>query len=89
LGEGIDTPRLHKWRDEGVEVGEELRIREDALDKGAQCRLVFTVDVGPGGVHFGFTGRLFHITGHALDPNRPGADERLIEEILGVAFGPT
>ena len=39
-------------------------------------------------MRLGLARGLLHVGDHALDVDGPGADERLVEEVLGIAVGP-
>ena len=86
--ERVHPARHPERRHESVEVASELGVAEAIGHEPAQGFVVVGIGIDPGGVRLGLFAGLLHVGEGAVERQRVGAHQRLIEEVLGVAVGP-
>ncbi|HVD28628.1 MAG TPA: hypothetical protein VNC79_09030, partial [Mycobacteriales bacterium] len=84
LGEHVGAPRRGQPVDERGDVGDDNWLGEHLLGEVAHCVVVLGVRLGPGGASLGLAGRLLEVGRQPAGVDRPGADQRLPQQVLGV-----
>ena len=90
LGQRVDPPELDDpvRGQERLKLGDENLIGQQAGHERVKSLVIARVRVGPGGVHLGLPDRLPHERPGPLRPDRPGADQRLVQQVLGAPVRP-